>query len=193
MQRRCPYDADPAVRLRYAAVSGCKAAAATVRNRLLLRLYAIACRMIRMSPLRLLPLSALLLLLTAGLARAELPAVPDPAAWSALPPAQRETEARALRERLKSATPEQRRQFRERLRERMSSLPPEQRREIGERLREDWKSMNDQERERLRAERRAYVQSLSPDERRALLRERREMLERMSPEERRRLKRELEH
>ena len=73
--------------------------------------------------------AALLIVLTAvggcGRALAELPAVPDPQAWSALPPDVRETRARTLREQLKSASPEERRQFRERLRQRLSALPPD--------------------------------------------------------------------
>lgn len=126
-----------------------------------------------------------------GGARAELPAIPDPQAWSSLPAAERDARAGALRERLRAATPDERRQFRERLRERLSALPPEQRREMADRLREDWKAMSDRDRERLRAERRAYIESLSADERRALLRERRELFDRMTPEERRRWQREL--
>ncbi|OYW31554.1 MAG: hypothetical protein B7Z51_05040, partial [Methyloversatilis sp. 12-65-5] len=62
-----------------------------------------------------------------GSARAELPDIPDPHAWSTLPAAERDARASALRERLRAATPDERRQFRERLRERLSALPPEQR------------------------------------------------------------------
>ena len=88
-------------------------------------------------------------LLWAGVVQAEVPAVPDPGAWSALPADRREAQAHELRQKLKAATPEERREFRARLRERLSSLPPEQRREMSERLREDWKSMSETERERL--------------------------------------------
>lgn len=104
------------------------------------------------------PLLAALLCVANGSVRAELPDVPDPKVWSALPADLRDERARTLRKQLRAATPGQRARFRAQLRERLLSLPPEQRREIADRL---------------RAERRAYIQSLLADERRALLRERR--------------------